>query len=62
MRTRYVRNEPDRRENLAAALVSGAVAAGVGIVTFYFARLLLSREALTTGESGQSEDTLLESK
>jgi hypothetical protein len=46
MRVRYLRNEPGKKENLAAALVSGTLAAGVGLVTFYFVRLLLSREAV----------------
>lgn len=45
MTPRYLRNEPRARENVAAALVSGMLAAGVGLVAFYFVRLLLSREA-----------------
>jgi len=47
MKSRYLRLEPGRKEKLSAALVSGAVAAGVGLVTFYFAKLLLSREAVS---------------
>jgi len=43
---RYLRNRPDRSEDLRALIVSSAVAAGVGVVTFYFTRLLLAREPL----------------
>ena len=46
MTVRYLRNEPGKKEDLAAALVSATLAAGVGLVTFYFARLLLSREVV----------------
>ena len=46
MRHRYVRREPERRETLVAALVSGVVAAGVGVATFYLARLVLARDAM----------------
>jgi hypothetical protein len=45
--TRYFRRvEPGRREKLQAGLVAGALAAAVGAVSFYFVRILLSREAL----------------
>ena len=47
MKARYLRFEPSRSDDLSAALVSGAVAVGVGVVTFYFARLLLSREVMS---------------
>ncbi len=48
MRTRYIRNRPSRSEELRALLVSSAVAAATGVVTFYFARMLIAREALPT--------------
>lgn len=54
MRRRYVRTEPGRKENLAAAVVSGALATGVGLVAFYLVRLLLARDAV--GPSGADED------
>jgi hypothetical protein len=44
MSPRYVRNEPGPKENAAAALASGLVAAGVGVVLFYVLRLLLARD------------------
>jgi hypothetical protein len=44
MTTRYVRGEPGRSETFSAAVASVAVAAAVGAVTFYLARLLLSRQ------------------
>jgi hypothetical protein len=44
MTTRYVRGEPGRSETFSAAVASVAVAATVGAVTFYLARLLLSRQ------------------
>ena len=47
MRQRYIRNEPERRDDVAAAMVAGALAAGVGAVTFYLARLLLAREPVS---------------
>lgn len=46
MRRRYVRVPPEKKDTVAAALVSGAVAACVGAVTFYLTRMLLSREEL----------------
>ena len=46
MSPRYIRVPAERRDTVAALLASGAVAACVGAVTFYFARLLLAREAL----------------
>jgi hypothetical protein len=45
---RYLRNRPTRSENVRAAAVSSAIAAGVGVVTFYFARMLLAREPVRT--------------
>jgi len=61
MRRRFIRREPDRKETAAAALVSGVLAAGVGLVTFYFVRLLLARDETGTpelsppGPSGEEE-------
>ena len=47
--TRYARRTPAKTELLAAAAASMAVAVGVGAVTFYLARILLSRDELVTG-------------
>jgi hypothetical protein len=44
MRRRYIRNEPDRRDDVAAAVVAGTLAAGIAAVAFYLVRLLLARE------------------
>jgi hypothetical protein len=41
---RYIRNEPNRRETVGAAVASVAVAVGVGLVSFYIIRLLIARE------------------
>lgn len=46
MSPRYVRARPSRRDELVAGLVAGALATGVGLVSFYLTRLLLSRRAL----------------
>ncbi len=51
---RYLRNRPDRSEDLRAIVISSAVAASVGIVTFYFTRLLLAREPLGMEVDGRS--------
>ncbi len=51
MRRRYIRVPPERKDTVAAALVSGAVAACVGAVTFYLTRMLFSREELGPGEA-----------
>ncbi len=58
MSPRYIRNEPSSRENLAAALISGAVAVGVGVVAFYLVRLLVAREAI--GGSGEQDSVAVE--
>lgn len=50
MKRRFVRREPERKDTLAAAVVSGVLAAGVGVVAFYFVRLILAREEM--GDSG----------
>jgi hypothetical protein len=46
----WIRVPADRGDRARAALAAGAVAAGVGLITFYLARILLSREKL--GEGG----------
>lgn len=43
---RYLRNRPTRQEEAQALLVSAALAAGVGLVAFYLARLFIAREPL----------------
>ena len=58
MSPRYLRNEPSSRENLVAALISGAVAVGVVVLTFYLARLLVAREAL--GGSDEEDSVAVE--
>ncbi len=50
--TRYVRRRLSRGDGLAAAAVSLAVAAGVGVVTFYVTRIFLSREPVGSGDDG----------
>ena len=42
----YRRKEPGLKENLEAGMLAAGLAAGIGAVTFYLVRLLLSREAL----------------
>lgn len=61
---RYLRNAPTRRESYRAAVVSTAVAAGVGIVVFYFTRLFRAREpvgasARVRGASNREADQAL---
>jgi ABC-type sulfate transport system permease component len=46
MSPRYIRTRPERRDEVTAAMASGVLAIGVGLVTFYVVRLLLSREPL----------------
>ena len=58
MRTRYIQIEPGRRENLGAAAVSVALAAGVGITAFYLTRLFLSRETIGREAEGEARDVL----
>jgi len=50
MRRRYIRVPAEPKDNVSALLVSGALAAGVGVVTFYFARMLFARELLESEE------------
>lgn len=46
MSPRWIRGRPAAADTAGAALVAGAVALAAGAVTFYVARLLLSREPL----------------
>lgn len=55
MSPRYIRMEPDRSDNAKAVVVSAALGAGLGIVAFYFVRLMLSREPLDGGARGAPE-------
>jgi hypothetical protein len=52
---RWRRRSPGRRERLTAAGVSLALGAGVATVTYYVARLLLSREELAGSRLPSSE-------
>jgi hypothetical protein len=56
--TYYRRASPSGRERLQVDLVSLGVAAGVAALSFYFARLLLSREALDPHPSGAAREPL----
>jgi hypothetical protein len=46
MSARWIRTPPERRDEVAAALVAGALAVGVGLATFWITRLFLARERL----------------
>ncbi len=46
MRSRWIRNRPDLREDLGAGIVAATLALGVGLATFYVTRLLMAREPL----------------
>jgi hypothetical protein len=48
---RWLRLEPGRRENLMAAGIALGAAAALGAVVFYFGRILISREEVTTGRA-----------
>ena len=58
MTARYVRNIPGTRENVSAAVISGAVAASVGLAVFYLARIFLARDRLGSASEGGSEEAL----
>ena len=47
MSTRYGRGRPSQKDSAAAAVVSVAIGAAVGAVTFYLTRLFLTRQDLT---------------
>lgn len=55
-----MRAEPDRSDEWRAAIVSTALGAGVGILAFYFIRLMRSREPLESGARGAPEERRLE--
>lgn len=55
MSPRYVRNEPDARQEALAGVLSGILAAATGLVTFYFVRLLLARDAVPDGSGSSVE-------
>lgn len=46
MSARWIRTPPDLRDDVAAALVAGALALGVGVATFWITRVFLARERL----------------
>lgn len=54
--TRYVRTKPTKDQSWSAAAASVALAAGVGVVTFYVTRLFLAREPLSKPVDGESSD------
>ena len=49
MSPRYIRTPPDRAQEVTAAAISAALGVGVGLVAYYFVRLMLSREPLAGG-------------
>jgi len=55
MSPRYIRNPPRTADDVAAAALSAALAACVGLVTFYLARLILAREPMA-GRDLRSQD------
>ena len=50
MSRRWIPAPAEPKDTVAAALVSGALAAGVGVVTFYLVRTILARESLDAEE------------
>jgi hypothetical protein len=46
MSARWVRTPPERRDDVAAVLVAGALAVGVGLAAFWITRAFLARERL----------------
>lgn len=46
MSARWIRTPPEPRDELAAALVAGALALAVGAAAFWLTRLYLARERL----------------
>jgi hypothetical protein len=53
---RYVRTPPDRKQEVTAGAISAALGVGVGIVAYYFVRLILSREPLAGGSRDAREE------
>lgn len=60
MRRRWIRNEPERRDELIAAGVALGAAAAVAAVAFYFTRILVAREEVTPLDVARSEAALPE--
>lgn len=60
MSPRYIRTPPERKDDVAAAVVSAALGVGVGLVAFYFVRLMLAREPLSGSGEGAREARRLE--
>ena len=46
MSRRWIRNEPGKEENTRALAIALGAAAAVALVTFYFARILVSRDEI----------------
>jgi len=46
MSARWIRTPPEARDDVAAALVAGTLAVGVGLAAFWITRLFLARERL----------------
>ena len=46
MSARWIRTPPESRDDVAAALVAGAFAVGVGLAAFWITRVFLARERL----------------
>ncbi|HUF76599.1 MAG TPA: hypothetical protein VMM35_09990 [Longimicrobiales bacterium] len=57
MSPRYIRTPPERKEEVAAAAISAALGVGVGLVAYYFVRLMLSREPLAGGSRDAREES-----
>jgi hypothetical protein len=57
---RYIRKPPERKDDVAAGLLSAALGVGVGLVAFYFVRLMLAREPLEPRREGAREERRLE--
>jgi hypothetical protein len=53
--TRWIRIRSGSRETVGAAVAAGVVVAAVGSVTFYLARLILSREPMDRDVPGEEE-------
>ncbi|HSW31058.1 MAG TPA: hypothetical protein VLH75_16355 [Longimicrobiales bacterium] len=49
MSAHWIRTPPEPRDDVAAALVAGALAVGVGLAAFWITRLFLARERLPEG-------------
>ena len=56
MRRRWIRRPPERGDDAAAAAAAVALGVGVAAVTFYFVRMLLARETLSTGTELEKRD------